>query len=142
VVNCVHGRIQCDGDHAGTCTQEWVMTTGRPRSDTTGWRRVGTRARGVVAVVAAGTVLMAGCTVEESGEPAVNDIITSDVAPEEFAEQVLDWGTCDSGASGTECATYEVPLNYDDPDGERVEIPVKRFPASGTTRSALCWSTR
>lgn len=92
---------------------------------------MGTRARGVVAVVAAGAVLMAGCTVEGSGEPAVNDIITSDVAPEEFAEQVLDWGTCDSGASGTECATYEVPLDYDDPDGERVEIAVKRFPASG-----------
>lgn len=89
-----------------------------------------TRARGVAAALAAGAVLLAGCTGGEGDEPVASDI-ASEGAPEEFTEQELDWGACDEGASGTECATYEVPLDYDDPDGERVEIAVKRFPASG-----------
>ena len=93
---------------------------------------MGARARGAAAALAAGAVLMAGCTGGGNDEPDASDVVTSDVAPEEFTAQVLDWGTCDSGsASGTECATYEAPLDYDDPDGERVEITVKRFPAFG-----------
>ena len=76
--------------------------------------------------------MMAGCTDGGGEEPVAGAVAASEVAPEEFSEQALDWGACDSGsARGTECATYEVPLDYDAPDGERVEIAVKRFPASG-----------
>ena len=47
------------------------------------------------------------------------------------AGQELDWGSCDSGPAEAECATYEVPLDYDEPGGERIEIAVKRMAATG-----------
>lgn len=40
----------------------------------------------------------------------------------------LDWGPCDSPNPlvETECATLAVPLDYDDPDGEQIDIAVSR----------------
>lgn len=38
----------------------------------------------------------------------------------------LDWGDC----QGFECATLQVPLLHDDPDGEQIELAVIRRPAT------------
>ncbi|ASU85776.1 alpha/beta hydrolase [Nocardiopsis gilva YIM 90087] len=46
-----------------------------------------------------------------------------------FYQQDIDWREC---GEGFECGGYEVPLDYDDPGGERLEIAVKRLPASGS----------
>ena len=60
----------------------------------------------------------------------------------------LAWGDCDPddvpatpasvpGTTPPECATLEVPLDYDDPDGEQIELALIRVPASGDRRGAI-----
>src|SRR5690606_24274887 len=48
-----------------------------------------------------------------------------------FYGQGIDWQECDGRF---ECGTFEVPMDYDDPSGRRLEIAVKRLPASGSDR--------
>ncbi|HLU96513.1 MAG TPA: alpha/beta hydrolase [Thermobifida alba] len=48
-----------------------------------------------------------------------------------FYGQDIDWQECDGRF---ECGTFEVPMDYDDPSGRRLEIAVKRLPASGSDR--------
>ena len=76
----------------------------------------------VWALLSAGAVLTTGCAVGDDG-------VGEDAAPP--TEQRLDWQECESGLPDSECAVFEVPLDYDDPDGERIEIVVKRVPATG-----------
>lgn len=93
-----------------------------------------TRVRRCLATVLAGVVLVAaGCTVNGEADDA-NGEETTEAATglDAFAEQDLDWEDCETGMAGTECATFEVPLDYEDPDGERIEIAVKRLPAEGS----------
>lgn len=79
----------------------------------------------------AGSVLLAtACTAQDDGQRE-GSVPEPSGALAAFADQELSWGECESGAPGTECATYEVPLDYEDPDGERIEIAVKRFPSEG-----------
>ncbi|GAA1448657.1 alpha/beta hydrolase [Nocardiopsis tropica] len=93
-----------------------------------------TRVRGALAAALAGAVLLAtGCTGGED-VPEEGNVAAPDPALTDFTEQGLDWGECESGADGAECAVYEVPLDYDEPGGDRVEIAVKRFPAEGGDR--------
>ncbi len=47
---------------------------------------------------------------------------------EEFYAQEVEWAEC---GSGFDCATVEVPMNYEDPTGETIEIAVKRFNHTG-----------
>ncbi|APU15819.1 MULTISPECIES: alpha/beta hydrolase [Actinoalloteichus] len=44
----------------------------------------------------------------------------------------LDWGPCpdDAGPAEYQCATASVPLSYQDPHGEQIEIAVGRLPAA------------
>ncbi len=85
---------------------------------------MGTRLRGPLAVLLCGTVLLSGCTGGDTADGG-------DGARPEISEQELAWEECESGLPGSECAVFEVPLDYGDPDGERIEIAVKRFPATG-----------
>ncbi len=41
------------------------------------------------------------------------------------------WAACGEDLPGYECARVRVPLDYDDPDGERTELALARFPAQG-----------
>lgn len=50
-----------------------------------------------------------------------------------FYDQQLAWVDCD----GFECATLEVPVDYDDPEGPTLGIAVLRSPATGTRRGSL-----
>lgn len=88
-------------------------------------------------LAAVALLAVSGCTVQEAEGPEEGPT-PSEAVPEEFTEQGLEWGACEEGASGTECATFEVPLNYDEPEGERIEIAVKRFPSeSGDPAGSL-----
>lgn len=90
-----------------------------------------TRLRAAVAATLTGTVLLvSGCTALTPGGGA-QEPAESLGALGDLAEQELDWGPCDGGPSEAECATYEVPLDYDEPEGERIEIAVKRMAATG-----------
>lgn len=101
---------------------------------------MGTRVRGAWTAVLAGAVLLtSACTAQEPQGDPPNEANVSG-APEELApfyEQELSWGECESGAPGAECAAYEVPLDYGEPDGERVEIAVKRVPSEGEATGSL-----
>jgi pimeloyl-ACP methyl ester carboxylesterase len=83
------------------------------------------RARLVAVALAAG--FLAACTGEgesvfdrDDGEPTT----TSTTTPAEPG--TLDWRDCDGG----ECAGLAVPLDYDDPDGETIDVALIRVPAT------------
>ena len=50
-----------------------------------------------------------------------------------FTPEPIVWDDCGQ----VECANVEVPLDYADPDGERIEVYVVRTPASGERKGAL-----
>ncbi|NQY58073.1 MAG: alpha/beta fold hydrolase [Ilumatobacteraceae bacterium] len=64
-----------------------------------------------------------------SGEPPPASL---DESPESGSSE-LAWSACDDVALLSivdfECATLDVPLDYDDPDGEQIDIAVVRVPA-------------
>ncbi|QBI56099.1 Carboxylesterase A precursor [Streptomonospora litoralis] len=68
----------------------------------------------------------AGCSGTGGGAPGGAG--AADDALAEFYGQDIDWRDC--GDEGAECGTFEVPLDYTRPAGERLEIAVQRIPAS------------
>ncbi|MBR8741213.1 alpha/beta fold hydrolase [Nocardiopsis sp. MG754419] len=55
---------------------------------------------------------------------------TDDRALAAFHDQDVDWAACeDFYLEGLDCATVEVPLDYGDPEGERIHVGVSRKPA-------------
>ena len=104
-------------------------------------RRGGTRIR-VGAGVLALTGVLAGCAAEET---AASDL-------EAFHAQELAWEECadypDTAgeaallelAPGAECARMEVPLDYEDPEGERASVAVLRVPARGESTGSLVYN--
>lgn len=91
------------------------------------------RQRGLALAASAG-LLLAGCTLPGQDEALPGDLRSAapeeslpanDPALERFTEQELEWSDCDGG----ECATLEVPLDHDAPEGETVELAVLRVPA-------------
>jgi pimeloyl-ACP methyl ester carboxylesterase len=76
--------------------------------------------RGIVKrffAVAGAAVLLAvvGCTA------------ASDDTPTGTAQSAIDWTNC---GDGLECATIPVPLDWDEPDGEKIELAVIKHSAS------------
>ncbi|OLT26056.1 peptidase [Nocardiopsis sp. CNR-923] len=94
---------------------------------------MGTIKRGSTAAALAGAVLLATGCAFDGADGTVGDAneagTTGPLA--DFTAQELDWEACESGLEGAECAVFEVPLDYGEPDGARIEIAVKRLPAKG-----------
>lgn len=97
------------------------------------------------AAVVAVAMLLAACTSDDDGaadpEPANdNSTPTPDPATDvdlggteelaRFYDQQLSWAECDE----FECATLEVPLDYEDPDGETIELALLRDPTDSDDR--------
>ena len=57
-----------------------------------------------------------------------------DPALQSFYDQELSWEAC---GSGNECATIEVPLDYDDPTGKTIELALLKNPADGDRKGNL-----
>lgn len=51
-----------------------------------------------------------------------------------FYDQKLDWAPCLSDA---ECSSYEVPLDWNKPDGKTLRIAVSKVKATGTKKGSL-----
>lgn len=51
--------------------------------------------------------------------------------PSGWTPDTPEWSECDIGAGGAECATLEVPLDWDDPDGATIDLALARIPATG-----------
>ncbi|HUV19792.1 MAG TPA: hypothetical protein VMW33_15025, partial [Ilumatobacteraceae bacterium] len=56
-----------------------------------------------------------------------------------YYDQDLEWGECGDGgeALGGECATVQVPIDYDDPSAGDTFIFLVRVPASGDAQGTL-----
>lgn len=55
----------------------------------------------------------------------------------------LDWGACDDPTvvdPSLECATLEVPLDYDAPNGDSIDLALIRVPASGERAGAVLFN--
>lgn len=102
------------------------------------------RARRTVRVLAAAAALLlpvAGCSLLEP-DTQPTGLGPGNTAPpagttglERFYAQDLEWGGC-QGSDG-ECATLEVPMDYEQPDGQTIEIAVLRVEAKGEAAGSL-----
>lgn len=69
---------------------------------------------------------------DPAAQPTSSESETTDVpGPEDpglqaFYDQRLEWRDC----SGNQCARFDVPLDYDEPQGERIKIAVLKVPAA------------
>jgi pimeloyl-ACP methyl ester carboxylesterase len=94
--------------------------------------------RRVLALLVA-TALMAACAKEgdnplaDDGSTTTEEGSTTTAVDGAFTPDPIEWDDCGS----VECATLEVPLDYDDPDGDTIELYVVRTPASGERIGAL-----
>ncbi|CEA06589.1 Carboxylesterase A precursor [Arthrobacter saudimassiliensis] len=98
------------------------------------------RRRAAGAALAVALLASAGCAVAPAGSPgnaprpgdpaAVGDV------PDELRDyytQDVDWTDCGE----FRCATVEVPLSYDEPDGERIDLSVIMAEADGSPRGTI-----
>ncbi len=117
------------------------MKPARPQSGRFRPLSVGARAAGAVAVA----VTLASCGLFGSGgedpkaadQPGGADPSIVAAAPADlrsYYSQQVDWTSCETGF---ECATVKVPLDYSNPDGERIGIEAIRLPTSGTKQGSL-----
>ena len=89
----------------------------------------------LAALLVAGTLVLAACSTAggqtEAGPTTSGPSTTSSdngsttPAPEPDA-RTIDWSDC---GGGFECGTLTVPLDYDEPDGETIDVAVTRHPA-------------
>jgi pimeloyl-ACP methyl ester carboxylesterase len=77
-----------------------------------------------------GPASTAGGQTPERPRPVQSDTLGGWTAPE------LDWSACDE-AEGFECATLTVPLDWDDVDGETIDLALGLRPADGDRIGAL-----
>jgi pimeloyl-ACP methyl ester carboxylesterase len=61
------------------------------------------------------------------------DDTTTTTDDEGFTPEPIEWDDC----GGVDCATLDVPLDYEDPDGDTIEIYAVRAPATGERKGAL-----
>ncbi|WP_224386890.1 alpha/beta hydrolase [Pseudonocardia sp. ICBG1293] len=87
-------------------------------------------------------LLLVGCTTTAPPEPGGQADIDA------YLTQELDWGGCADTATNAvdaelfanpalQCASVEVPLDYDAPAGERARIALTRLPARGEAEGSL-----
>ena len=68
-----------------------------------------------------------------AGDPAIDISVAAaaadtDEEPLGFAPASLDWASC---GGRLQCASLEVPLDYDDPTGPMISLALAMFPARG-----------
>ncbi|MFD6400129.1 alpha/beta hydrolase [Nocardia sp. NPDC060249] len=91
----------------------------------------------------AATLLLTGCT---PAAPAPGSGADEDFGA--YLVQELDWGRCAGTATSAadaelfanpalECASVQVPLDYDEPEGERAQVALLRLPATGEAEGSL-----
>ncbi|UYM07421.1 alpha/beta hydrolase [Solicola gregarius] len=77
--------------------------------------------------LAAGVLPVIALLTPAATQGATTEAPVAEPAQVEAPVPEIDWTSCDLIY---ECATVEVPLDYDDPDGETTTLPMKRLPAS------------
>lgn len=82
-------------------------------------------------------VLVAGCGILPSEEPVAvptpSAVVDADPSLADYYAQAPRWVNC----GPADCATIEVPLDYDDPLGSRLDLGITRVPATGERLGSL-----
>ena len=78
-----------------------------------------------------------GSTPSGAVDPSVTEAPTS--ALQSFYSQSIGWSACsgDDGDAGLDCATLTVPVDYDDPTGDTIDLNLQRRPATGDSIGSL-----
>lgn len=110
------------------------------------------RSRRLTAGLAATTsalLVLAGCAPgSPPPDPGAEASSGTEAGLASYLEQDLDWGGCEDTATNAtdaelfanpalECASVEVPLDYDQPEGEKAHIALLRLPATGEAEGSL-----
>lgn len=61
---------------------------------------------------------------EEPTKPTIGDVV---------------WSPCDVGGVSVECATVDVPLDWDDPESRRIDIFLRRLPSAQSPSRGQFW---
>ena len=91
------------------------------------------RPAALVAVISAGFMVLSGCTllspIVGGGETTVTTHTDEQVAPEleRFYKQDVTWKGC---GGGNDCTTLLAPVDWNDPEGDTIEIAISRHRAS------------
>lgn len=84
-----------------------------------------------IAVLGTGLLLLGSCSLEDPGSAQEDDGLG------ELAAQTVTWEACEDqelADLGVECTLVDVPLDYGEPDGERIYIALARRPAGDPAR--------
>ncbi|MGW6037006.1 alpha/beta hydrolase [Gordonia terrae] len=93
----------------------------------------------LISSIAVTGLLVAGCSMTSTPDPPLD-------RAQPASQTELRWSPCpagvedpDAGPPQLHCATVQVPLDYDDPDGEQIDLTISRLPASNpdTRRGSL-----
>jgi len=95
----------------------------------------------ITAVIAAGCTNDSGVAVTDRSDTGGTDASspTTDGGP----VPALDWGTCTDDKvidESLQCATITVPLDYDDPDGDTIDLALVRAPATADREGAVLFN--
>src|SRR5690606_2038837 len=101
--------------------------------------------RFAISLLVAGSLAATACSDDDTGPlfggPGSSGPDSSGASSTPESESTLDWTDCpddDQPLVGeVECATLEVPLDYDDPDGKTIELALVRVPAKSDREGAV-----
>jgi pimeloyl-ACP methyl ester carboxylesterase len=85
--------------------------------------------RAAAAWLAVAAAALAGCSAQHHPGPRRHP----GARPAARSQGSLDWRPC-PGHRGTQCTRLEVPLDYGDPDGRKIELALNRLPATDRDR--------
>ncbi len=88
-----------------------------------------------LAVGAVAALLIAGCSSTNTTAPSAspNQSTSTQAGLEFFYNQQIDWRNC----GDADCTTFEVPLDYQDPQGDRVTLSMTKVRARGESIGSL-----
>src|SRR3954464_12735764 len=78
---------------------------------------------------------------EPTGTTGPSDTSTGDSQP--VGTSKLDWGPCDDPNAqdpALQCAKLKVPLDYDDPSGDSIDLALIKVPAQGDRTGAVLFN--
>ena len=78
-----------------------------------------------------------------SCHPASRQTPSARPTPPWLQQRHLDWGPCDDPSAedpSLECATLTVPLDYDNPSGDSIDMALIKYPASGDRTGAVLFN--